>query len=43
MKKKKEWTCPECRSGKHTNCTGLALDEDNDGFVACACAKRGHA
>lgn len=30
-------TCPECRNGKHVNCTGDALDEDTDTIVACTC------
>lgn len=34
-------SCPECVQGKHPNCTGDAMDED-DRFVACGCAKRGH-
>lgn len=29
--------CPECRDGKHGNCTGWALDEQADEFGACAC------
>jgi hypothetical protein len=35
--------CPECRSGKHVNCTGWALDEDSDELVECGCAEGGHA
>ena len=34
--------CPECRSGKHTNCVGWALDA-RDQEVACPCEERGHA
>lgn len=34
--------CPECRAGKHPNCTGWALDE-NDDTVECGCAQGGHA
>lgn len=33
--------CPECRSGKHPNCTGWALD-DADEMVECPCAEGGH-
>lgn len=29
--------CPECRSGKHRNCDGLALDEATDEIVPCTC------
>lgn len=29
--------CPECRDGKHRNCTGWTLD-DADRVVGCACA-----
>lgn len=28
--------CPECRNGKHVNCTGWALD-DRDEMVTCGC------
>jgi hypothetical protein len=28
--------CPECRAGKHVNCTDWAID-DSDGLVACGC------
>lgn len=31
--------CPECRDGKHQNCTDLALDR-NDEWVACSCECR---
>lgn len=34
--------CPECRQGKHVNCTGWALDEDTDDVVECECAEGGH-
>lgn len=34
--------CPECRNGKHANCTGWALDEDTDEVVDCDCASGGH-
>lgn len=30
-------TCPECRQGKHPNCTGWALD-DNDEVIPCGCS-----
>jgi len=40
-----EWAhiqpCPECRAGKHTNCVGWALDE-NDQETACPCAELKH-
>lgn len=29
--------CPECRSGKHGNCDGTALDEAADDIVECTC------
>jgi len=28
--------CPECRDGKHQNCTGWSLDA-NDNVVPCPC------
>lgn len=28
--------CPECVQGKHVNCTGMVLNE-NDEFVKCEC------
>lgn len=31
--------CPECRDGKHQNCTDLALDR-NDEWVSCSCECR---
>lgn len=34
--------CPECRQGKHANCTGWALDPDTDELVDCPCAEGGH-
>jgi hypothetical protein len=34
--------CPECKSDKHRNCTGWAIDEDTDNVVACECAEGGH-
>lgn len=34
--------CPECRSGKHGNCTEWALNDD-DVMVPCGCAEGGHA
>jgi len=30
--------CPECRNGKHDNCTGQTLDEVTDEFVPCSCS-----
>lgn len=33
--------CPECAAKKHANCDGTALNND-DVFVPCACAERGH-
>jgi hypothetical protein len=30
-------SCPECEQGKHANCTGWALDEQ-DREVECMCA-----
>lgn len=35
--------CPECRAGKHANCTGQAYDADADAFVPCGCQEGGHA
>jgi hypothetical protein len=35
--------CPECRQGKHVNCTDWALDPDTDEMVECECAQGGHA
>lgn len=29
---------PECRDGKHKNCSGTGLDLDLDEFVNCPCA-----
>lgn len=29
--------CPECRDGKHRNCTGEALHEPTDEIVECGC------
>ncbi|ASD52318.1 hypothetical protein QCN32_gp43 [Arthrobacter phage Niktson] len=29
--------CPECRDGKHQNCTGQALHPVSDEIVACNC------
>lgn len=34
--------CPECRQGKHANCTGWALDADDE-QTECGCAQGGHA
>lgn len=33
--------CPECRQGKHPNCSGRAIDRE-DRFVTCSCANREH-
>jgi hypothetical protein len=30
--------CPECRDGKHGNCTGEALHEATDVIVECGCS-----
>jgi len=38
-----ETDCPECRSGKHGNCTGWAIDPDTDEMVECECRVGGHA
>jgi len=29
--------CPECRDGKHVNCTGWAVNEETDDVVDCHC------
>jgi hypothetical protein len=29
--------CPECRDGKHANCTGWALHPYTDDLEACDC------
>lgn len=34
--------CPECRQGKHGNCTGWSLDTNTDELVECPCAEGGH-
>lgn len=34
--------CPECRSGKHRNCDGSALDEAADDIVECRCPPAFH-
>lgn len=34
--------CPECRQGKHVNCTDEAFDEVLDAVVTCDCATDGH-
>lgn len=31
--------CPECRNGKHPNCTGWALDAADE-VVSCGCSCR---
>lgn len=33
--------CPECGNGKHVNCTGWAIDED-DNVVDCDCTDDAH-
>lgn len=33
--------CPECKNGKHQNCDGVALNE-NDTLDQCACEETGH-
>lgn len=33
--------CPECLAGKHENCDGTALSEDDE-IVDCRCARQGH-
>lgn len=38
-----ELDCPECRSGKHLNCTGWAVDRETDELVECECKVGGHA
>lgn len=35
--------CPECRVGRHANCTGWAIDPDTDEVRDCGCAQGGHA
>lgn len=30
--------CPECRQGKHQNCTGMTMDADTEETVWCSCA-----
>lgn len=34
--------CPECRNGKHQNCTNEALDESTDEIVPCNCIHSAH-
>lgn len=34
--------CPECRQGKHINCTGWAIDPDTDEVGYCACTAPEH-
>lgn len=34
--------CRECQEGKHVNCTGWAID-DNDEMCDCECQAGGHA
>jgi hypothetical protein len=33
--------CPECVAGKHENCDGTALSEDDE-VVGCRCERNGH-
>lgn len=33
--------CPECRDGKHLNCTGWALDPETDEQTYCGCPEPG--
>jgi hypothetical protein len=33
--------CPDCEQGKHSGCLIEVLD-DNDDWVPCPCAERGH-
>lgn len=35
--------CPECRAGKHVNCTGTTLNMVTDEWVECGCQAGGHA
>lgn len=35
-----EYDCPECKQGKHRNCTLDVLDDD--GWHGCSCLKRNH-
>lgn len=34
--------CPECRNGKHPNCTERVLDLDTDKWVTCDCRDDSH-
>lgn len=34
--------CPECRSAKHGNCDGTAMDERADEIVECRCPPAFH-
>lgn len=34
--------CPECRQGKHQNCTGWAINEETDEVGPCPCEEGGH-
>lgn len=29
--------CPECKSGKHRNCDGIADVDEQDNFIECKC------
>lgn len=37
-----ENSCPECRQGKHDNCTGQALDPRTDEMTQCPCQRLDH-
>jgi hypothetical protein len=37
-----EPVCPECRDGKHFNCTTGAWDDFTDTPTYCRCWQRGH-
>lgn len=34
--------CPECKQGKHPNCTGGAWDDEKDKPAVCDCYAQGH-
>lgn len=34
--------CPDCKAGKHDNCTNEAFDPAADAVVPCPCAGRHH-
>lgn len=35
-------TCPECRQGKHANCTGWVIDDQTDDVANCGCVDQVH-